>query len=173
MVNIWRARDVEVLLTTSSVSTAAGFSAATDYSGYFESIEFKEPERNTGEVKFLGATSGKANSEVFEEDPTVSEVSGDLVLTPKSGAAVDIAALFFSEATNGSFSYAEDPADLSMFIRFGDGTDYVGFILQDVRLNSLGGLSVEADGHAKASGFKVTGAANKTFKVYGGTYVPS
>lgn len=169
---IWRARDVEVLIIAGSADAPADFASAVDYSGYFKSIEFKEPERTTGEVKFLGSTSNKANSEVYEEDPSTAELSGELVLTPQSGAAVDPTVLFYTSATGGEFSYAEDPANPSFFIRFGDATDYVGFILDSVTLNTLGGMKVDADGHA-SSNIKVTSAANLTKKVYGGSYVPS
>lgn len=168
---LWRARDVEVLITSASASSASDFSAATDYAGLFKSVEFKEPERNTGEQKLLGETSGNANSETWEEDPTVSELSGELLLVPKSGDTVDVAELFYTYTgtTDKIFNYASDPANPSMYIRFGDATNYVGFILQDVNLNTLGGMSVEADGHASAS-IKVTTNANKTYKVKGGTY---
>ena len=166
---LWRARDVQVILLAGSATTAAAFTAGTDYAGYFESVEFKEPERNTGEVKLLGATAGNANSETFEEDPTVSELSGDLVLTPNDdGTPVDIGDLFYGTAD--SVNYASDPLNPSIMIRFGDATNYVGFILDSVNLNSMGGISVDADGHAKASGFKVSAAANNTYKVKGGTY---
>ena len=53
---LWRARDVEVLITSSSTEVESGFSSATDYSGFFKSLELKEPERNTGEQKLLGST---------------------------------------------------------------------------------------------------------------------
>ena len=168
---IWRARDVEVLFTTGSATTSSDFNT-TDYAGIFESIEFKEPERNTGEVKELGATGGNANSDVFEEDPGVSEVSGDLILTPKSGATLDIAELFYTYTGTDPkiFNYASDAANPSMMIRFGGATNYVAFILDTVQLNSLGGASVEADGHGKSTGFKVTSAANNTYKEKAGTY---
>lgn len=165
---LWRARDVAVNISSSSLTSAAGFTSATDYSGYFKSVEFKEPERNTGEVKLLGSTSGNANSEIYEEDPTTAELTGEFILTPNdSSTPVDLADFFYGTAD--SINYAADPSNPSIFIQFGDDTDYVGFILQDVTLNTLGGLKVDADGHATGE-LKVTAAANKTFRVKGGAY---
>lgn len=164
---LWRARDVAVLITSASTSVATSFSSATDYAGYFKTVEFKEPERATGETKLLGATNGNANSEVYEEDPSMSELSGELVLTPKAGDTVDISNLFYTYTSSGgvySTNYASDPSSPSIFIKFLSGAQYVGFILQDVTLNSLGGMKVDADGHASAQ-IKVSCAANKTFKV--------
>jgi hypothetical protein len=172
---IWTPIEVVHLITATRDSSASYFTSATDYSGFFKTIEFKEPERNTGEVKFIGATSGKANSEVFEEDPSTAELTGELVLTPVNGGKSDPTVIFYPAATSGSFSYASDPANPSIFIKFSDGesaSNYVGFIMQDVTLNTLGGAKVDADGHV-SSNIKVTSAANKTMKVYGGTLIPT
>jgi len=174
---LWRARDVEILISTSSTaSSVSDFSASTDYSGFFKTTEFKEPERSTGEQKLLGATDGNANSEVWEEDPEVAELTGDLLLTPKSGETVDISELFYTYTGSDpkEFNYASDPLNPSIFIKFSIGesdTNYVGFILTGVKLNSLGGTSVDADGHASSDGFKVTAAANQTRKFKGGNLI--
>ena len=166
---LWRARDVEVLISTSSTaSSSSDFSAATDYVGVFKTVEFKEPERGTGEQKLLGATTGNANSEIWEEDPSTAELSGDILLTPKSGETTDISTLFYTY-TSGKMNYAQDPASPSMMVRFGGATNFVAFILTGVSLNTLGGVKVDADGHAEAS-IKVTAAANQTYKEKGGTY---
>ena len=172
---LWRARDVQVLISTSATASTAGdFTSATDYAGVFKSLEFTEPERETGEVKLLGATSGNANSEIFDQDPSKAELSGELVLTPRPGATtVDPSELFFTYATvsgdNEAFNYASDPATPSIMIRFGDATDYVGFILTGVKLNTLGGVTIEADGEASAN-IKVTANASSVQKVRGGSY---
>ena len=42
-------------------------------------------------------------------------------------------------------------------------------MLSGVNLNTLGGMSVEADGSAGAE-LKVTASANKTYKYKGGSY---
>ena len=168
---LWRGRDVQVIISDSSTASVPGdFTTGTDYAGYFETITFKEPERNTGEQKLLGEdASGNSNSETWEEDASTSEISGDLILTPNDdGTPVDIADLFYG--TGDSVNYAADPLNPSFFIRFGDATDYVGFIVSGAKLNSLGGCSVDSDGHAKSSGFKITGSANKTYRVKGGSY---
>lgn len=164
---LWRARDVEVLITSSSASASSAFSSATAYEGYFKTVELKEPERGTGEQKLLGATSGNANSEVWEEDPGTAELTGEMILSPTNGATVDINEVFYTY-TSDKMNFASDPSNPSMMIRFGGGTNFIAFILQDVQLNSLGGVSVDADGHASAE-IKVTCAANKTFKEKGGT----
>jgi hypothetical protein len=164
---LWRARDVEVWLTSASASSAATFTSGTNYASIFKSCEFKEPERNTGEQKLLGATGGLANSEIWEEDPTMGELSGELLLTPTNGATLDIANLFYTFTSSGGVyqtSYASDPANPSMYIKFASGGVYTGFILQDVTLNTLGGTKVDADGHASAN-LKVSVAANKCWKV--------
>ena len=167
---IWRARDVAILFDTSGTATSASDFSGTDYAGYFKTVEFKEPERGTGEAKALGAsTAGIANSEVWEEDPTLSEVSGDLFLTPKTGETVDIDDLFY-KFTSGKMNYGQDPLNPSMLIRFGDSTNNVSFILTTCKLNTLGGASVDADGHAGKTGFKVSCAANMTYKERNGTY---
>ena len=166
---IWRARDVVVLFNTAGTASSASAFTGTDYAGLFKTVEFKEPERGTGEQKSLGATDGLANSETWEEDPSTSEVTGDLFLTPKNGVNTDIDDLFYT-ATTGKFNYAQDPANPSMLIRFGDATDNVSFILQTCQLNTLGGASIDADGHAGKNGFKVTCAANLTYKEKNGVY---
>jgi len=169
---LWRGRDIQVLITSSSTVTAASdFSAATDYAGFFKSVEFTEPEREVGETKLLGATSGAANSEIYEQDPTKSELTGELILSPKSGDTVDVSELFYTYtgSTDKIFNYASDPANPSLFIRFGDATNYVGFIMSGVKLKTLGGVKLEADGDASAE-VNVNSAANTTYKVKGGTY---
>lgn len=170
---LWRGRDVKVLITTTTnAATAAAFDSTIDYAGYFENVTFKEPEKGTGETKLLGSTNGNANSDVYEEDPSMSELTGDLVLTPVSGASVDIASLFltFTGTAAKIANYAQDSLNPSIMIKFGNNTDYVGFIMSGVNLNNLGGVSVESNGNAKASGFKVSAAANQTYIVLGGTY---
>ncbi len=177
--SLWRARDVMVLVSTSSTAaSAADFTSATDYAGVFKSIEFKEPERSTGEQKLLGATSGAANSEVWEEDPSVSELSGEILMTPKNGETVDVNELFYTYTGSDpkEFNYASDPSNPSFLIAFGISSasevtsgNFVGFVLTGVKLNTLGGVKVESDGHASAE-IKVTAAANKTKKIKAGTY---
>ncbi len=176
---LWRARDVSIFTTAGTATEISDFNVATgtDYSFVFKNVEFKEPERNTGEQKLLGATSGNANSETWEEDPTVSELTGETLYTPKSGDTVDIGELFYTYTTDGdgnkSFNYASDPANISILIKFAtsatDTTNFVGFIMSDCKLNTLGGAKVEADGHA-TSELKVTASADDTIKIKGGTY---
>jgi len=170
---LWRSRDVEIFTTASTASSESDFDTSSqDYSFLFKNVEFKEPERNTGEQKLLGTTSGNANSETWEEDPTVSELTGETLYSPKSGGTIDLAELFFTYTADGSnkiFNYASDPANISIFIRFGDDTNYVGFIMGDCKLNTVGGMKLEADNHATAE-LKVTASANQTYKVKGGTY---
>lgn len=175
---LWRSRDVAIYVTSASATEISDFdTTGTDYSYIFKNIEFKEPERNTGEQKLLGATSGNANSETWEEDPTVSELTGETLFSPKSGDTIDIADLFFTYVVdndgNKSFNYASDPNQISILVKFAtsasDFTDFVGFIMKDCKLNTLGGGKVEADGHA-TSELKVTASANDTRKIKGGTY---
>jgi len=169
---IWRGRDVQIFFNTEeSEGDATHFVSDDDVSYIFKSTEFKEPERTTGEIKLLGSTSGAANAETYEEDATPSELSGDSLFNPKTGETFDLAELFYSYTgtTAKLFNYASDPANPSVYIRFGDATNYVGFIMDNVKLNTTGGLKVDAGAEATSS-MKVTASANETYKVKGGTY---
>jgi hypothetical protein len=164
---IWRGRDVYVLMTSTSTNSADSFTSGTDFAGYFKSVEFKEPERSTGEQKLLGSTGGNANSETWEEDPSLAEMSGELILSPKPSDNTEIDSMFFTYTSSGGVymsNYAQDPKSPSVFIRFGTDAAYVGFVLQDVTLNSLGGVKTEAGGQATRE-LKVSCAANKCWKV--------
>ena len=170
---LWRARDVQIYVSTTTTSTPSDFFALTDTSYVFKGVEFKEPERTTGEVKLLGATSGNANSETYEEDATPAELSGDTLFTAKKGDTFDLASLYYTySGTAGSpqnFNFASDPANPSIMVVFGDSTDYVGFIMTNTKLNTTGGVSVEGGAEAEAA-MKVTSSANETYKVRDGTY---
>ena len=175
---LWRSRDVAIYITSGTATKVSDFdTSGTDYAYVFKNVEFKEPERETGEQKLLGATSGNANSETWEEDPTTAELTGETLFSPKTGDTVDIAELFFTYSVdldgNKSFNYAGDPNNVSFFIKFASSadnfTDFVGFIMNDTKLNTLGGVKVENDDHA-TSELKVTSSANDTIKIKGGTY---
>jgi len=66
-------------------------------------------------------------------------------------------------------NFGQDPANPGIMIVFGDETNYVGFIMQNTKLNTTGGVKVEGGAEASAS-MKVTASANETLKVKGGTY---
>jgi len=172
---IWRARDVQVFVLAGSEPVTEGdvadFASETDVSYIFKNVEFKEPERATGEVKLLGATAGAANSETYEEDATPSELSAETIFSPKSGDTFDISEFFYTYSGTSAklFNYASDPANPHIYVRFGDATNYVGFIMDSCKLNTTGGVSVEAGAEATASA-KMTSSANTTYKVKGGTY---
>lgn len=172
---LWKGRNISVWFSTSGTATSAAefdTTSGTDYAGFFKTVEFKEPETVTGEEKLLGTTSGNANSETFTEDPTFSEVTGDLVLTPKNGETVDIDELFYTYTGSDPkvFNYAATKLTPSVFLRFGDDTNYVGFILKGVNNERTGGLQAATDESVTANGFKITASANNTRKEKAGTY---
>jgi len=165
---IWKGRNVEVLMTSVAATSSSAFSLGTDFAANFKSVEFKEPERDVEEVPLLGETSGASNKEIYSKDAGFGELSGELILTPKDASdTLDLDSMFFTKTAN-AFSYGDTPLTPSMMIRFGGATDFIAFIMSEVTLKSMGGVSVDADGEATQS-LSVSAKAASCYKEVGGT----
>jgi len=180
---LWQARRAFLKIRSSiTVSLSTGLwdamSSATSFEAVCKDVEFVEPERTTEIVKLLGATSGNQNQELNVNAPEDAELSGTLILSPESGLVIDLEA-FKLTATTGvtatdtetsktidkRYNYASAPpsAGVAVALRFTDGSNMVTFLMNNASIETLGGVSIDADGHAEQE-FRIKSAADDTYK---------
>ena len=136
--------------------------------------EFKEPERSTNEVKLLGATSGNQNQELDPQAPTKGEFSATLLLNPEDDNDIDLDRFKHTADTQPPSGYtrynyasAAPSAGVGIVITMNAGSSapIVNFLLNNATVESLGGMKIDADGHAEQE-VKITAAADDCYKEF-------
>ena len=130
-------------------------------------IEFKEPEITTNEVMLLGATSGNQNSELDPQAPTKGEFTGTLIQTPEADNSFDLLQFSKTAGTGPSgytrYNYASAPPTAGVAIVIvanqGSGKTITSWLMNNATVETLGGVKVDADGHATQD-VKITAAAD-------------
>ena len=144
-------------------------------------IEFKEPEVTTNEVKLLGSTGGNQNQELDPQSPTKGEFTGTLIFSPDDDNGFDLEAFKLTassvkaSAYDFRYNYAAAPpsAGVAVVIQINNGSGNVicNFLLNNATVETLGGVKVDADGHATQD-IRVSAAASDCWKEWdanGGT----
>lgn len=184
---LWQARQVSIIISNAiaSPNTTADFYSAADavagaqgdlfFISTMKNITFTEPEVSTNEVKLLGATGGNQNQELDPQSPTKGELTGTLILNPEPDSMFDLEQFKLSSVTPATsytkrYNYASAaPSEgVAVVIKLTDGTDIVQVLLNNATIESLGGLKIDADGHAEQE-IKVTSAADDCWKEWKGT----
>lgn len=191
---LWKARQAFVILADDivvgdiSTSTSYGMynqvwngaTSPSKFSTVAKNVEFKVPETVTEEVKLLGSTSGAVNAELNVADPTKSEFTGTLILSPESTNKINIDALKFTTYSSGGTHHFNMGTEkvrgagekMCVAIRFATANDeqtatsattYVDFMMYDATIESPGGVKIEADGHGETE-VKITTLAKNTYK---------
>lgn len=186
---LWKARQAIVTISNAitTVTTTQDFKTQIDAVNTTEvtidkvakSIEFKEPEITTNEVKLLGSTSGNQNQELDPQAPTKGEFTGTLILNPDVDNDMDLERYKLTASTGATgytrYNYASAAPTLGVGVvvtlNSGASLPVVHFLLNNATIETLGGLKLEADGHAEQD-IKITAAADdcyKEFSTTGGT----
>ena len=135
-------------------------------------FEFKEPEKPTEEVKFMGATSGIQNSELDPQAPTKGEFTGTLIGNPEDTNEFDFEQFkLTASATKPSgyirynYASAAPTAGVAVVIQENNGTGGViaNWLLNNAVVETLGGVKCDADGHATQD-VRITAAADDCWK---------
>ena len=178
---LWQARQATVIIgnAIADPNTTTDFKAAleavganeVDFTSTAKDCEFKEPEVTTSEVKLLGATGGNQNQELDPQSPTKGEFTATLILNPNGTAMNDLEQFKLTASGTVATDYtkrynyasAEPTAGVSVVVQFTDGTDIVNFLLNNAVIETLGGVKVDADGHAEQE-IRVTAASDDCWK---------
>ena len=178
---LWQARQVSVTIgnaitnpdTTTDFLTAleAVGTNEIDFTSTAKEAEFKEPEVSTDEVKLLGSTNGNQNQELDPQSPGKGEFTATLLLNPNGASQYDLEQ--FKLTPTGTvatgyterYNYASAPptAGVAVVVQFTDGTDVVNFLLNNCVVETLGGMTIDADGHAEQE-IKITASADDCWK---------
>lgn len=165
---LWQARQVAILMgdaVTAISSSTSLYSQIVTTTLSIESvakeISFTEPERATEIVKLLGSTSGNQNSELDEKAPEMAEFTGTLILNPDKIGIKNLEKYKLTSTTAPTnytrFNYASaaPTAGVAVAIKFSNGVSTSGqvsevtFLMNNCSISSLGGFSIDADGHAE------------------------
>ena len=145
-----------------------------------KNCEFKEPEISTNEVKLLGATNGNQNQELDPQSPTKGEFTATLLLNPEDDNDIDLERYKLTADTQPPSGYtrynyasAAPTAGVGVVVTMnaGSGSPIVNFLLNNATIETLGGMKLDADGHAEQE-VKITASADdcgKEFDTDGGT----
>lgn len=180
---LWKARLATVTIgnAIASPNTTTDFKTALEAVGSNEitiekvakNIEFKEPEVTTEEVKLLGATAGNQNQELDPQAPTKGEFTGTLLLNPEDDNDLDMEQ--FKLTISGTiatgfdkrYNYASAPPSAGVAVvitmNAGTGKPIINFLLNNATIETLGGMKLDADGHAEQD-VKITSAADDCWK---------
>jgi len=178
---LWQARQASVNIanaivdpnTTSDFLTAQAAVSTNeiDFTSTAKDCEFKEPEVSTSEVKLLGATGGNQNQEIDPQSPTKGEFTATLIMNPNGTAMNDLEEFKLTASGTTATGYtkrynyasAAPTAGVSVVIQFTDGTDVINFLLNNAIVETLGGVKIDADGHAEQE-IRVTASADDCWK---------
>jgi len=178
---LWQARQATVIIgnAIASPNTTTTFKAALegvgsneiDFTSTAKDCEFKEPEVSTNEVKLLGATSGNQNQEIDPQSPTKGEFTATLIMNPNGTAMNDLEEFKLTASGTTATGYtarynyasAAPTAGVAVVVEFTDGTDIVAFLLNNAIVETLGGVKIDADGHAEQE-IRVTASADDCWK---------
>ena len=163
------------VLTTSPLLTqlAAVGENEVEFSAISKEIEFKPSETSTSEVMLLGTTAGNQNSELDPQAPTKGEFTGTLICSPNGDNAYDLYAFKLtttattgdaSDYTRYNYASASPTAGVCIAIQANQGTGktITTWMMNNCTIESLGGVKVDADGHATQD-VKISAAANDCY----------
>ena len=122
-----------------------------------KSITFKEPERDSETILLVGATSGAQNAELDEKSNDNAELTCTLILNPETSNEFDLekfkltvhTTLATGWDTRYNYASAVPTGGVSVTIQFTDGTSKINYLLNNASITTLGGFSLDADGHAE------------------------
>ena|SRR3989304_1060557 len=144
-------------------------------------IEITEPARETEEVKLLGSVSGAQCQELDEKAASKGELKATLILNPEpenqfdiekykltATAAVTAVDSETTTAVQKRYNYSSAPPanGLAIAVRMEMNADFVVFLLNDSSITTLGGVKIDADGHATQE-LTANCAADDFWKEYG------
>lgn len=148
-------------------------SAEFNFEPVSKEINFKEPERQTNEVKLLGATSGNQNQELDPQTPTKGEFTGTLLLNPDDDNDFDFeqfkltvhSQLATSYDVRYNYASATPSSGVAVVIvaDAGSGKPIIQWLLNNAVIETLGGIQIDADGHATQE-IRITAAADDCWK---------
>ena len=128
-----------------------------DWEKVAKSVTFKEPEKDSDTVLLLGATSGAQNSELDEKGAYSAELTCTLILNPENSNDFDVMKWKFtihgtiatSWDTRYNYNAASPSTGVAVVVQFTDGTQKVNYLLNNCSITTMGGFTIEADGHAE------------------------
>lgn len=136
-------------------------------------IEIKEPEITTNEVNLLGATSGNQNKELDPQSPTKAEFTATILSSPEEGGDFDFEAFKLTASATKptgydfryNFASAAPSAGVAVVVQAnnGSGNNLINWLLNNAVIETLGGVKVDADGHATQE-IKVTCSSDDYWK---------
>ena len=136
-------------------------------------IEFKEPEVTTEEVKLLGATGGIQNQELDPQQATKGEFTGTLIVSPEDTNEFDFEQFKLTASTTTATDYAKrynyasasPSAGVAVVIQAapGSGIPTINWLLNNATIETIGGVKIDADGHATQE-IKISASAADCWK---------
>src|SRR3990167_2281289 len=168
--SLWQSKNASLKIAT-GITIASGTAlwdsmiAATDdlsFETVATDVEFTEPENTTDTIQLLGSTSGSQNSIIVRNPPEDAEFTATLLLNPEGGNTFNLeqfklqsTAETATDATTANavdfrYNYGNDApaADVAVAIRFESGTKFVVFLMNKCVVETLGGVTIDAEGHA-------------------------
>jgi len=191
MVSLWQAKHVKIAISdklSTPVNPASklyqqvtGAANTVNFESVATEANFTEPEISTDVVQLLGSAGTPAvqNSILVRNPPEDAEFTATLLLNPRDGTTIDLekfkltaTAVTDVEITK-RYNYASDAptTGVAVAVRFQDDSatgakPFVTFLMNDCIIETLGGVTVDAEGNATQE-IRIKSAANNTFKEWG------